>query len=222
MLLLLLLLLVVAWSCDRLRVRWQSDEYFVLLGATSAMGPLLALLELGANIVAVDLNRPFIWNKLIAAVKNSPGTMYYPLPETTPQSEIDESKIAALAGCNLLTDTARIRNWLVDFMPTKRLTIGGYAYLDGALHVQLAVSMDAIMAGVSARRADTRLCFLCSPTDVFANADEAVLDAQKNYKNAPAWQVRAGFGCLVGSLPRQLSHRAAPSLRRNCSRTWAS
>ena len=32
----------------------QSDMHFVLLGAGSAMGPLLMLLSLGANIIAID------------------------------------------------------------------------------------------------------------------------------------------------------------------------
>ena len=33
-----------------------SNHYFVLLGATSAMGPLETLLKLGANIIAIDIN----------------------------------------------------------------------------------------------------------------------------------------------------------------------
>ena len=54
-----------------------SNHYFILLGATSAMGPLYFLLSYGANIIAVDLNRDFIWKKLFKAVKDSPGRLSF-------------------------------------------------------------------------------------------------------------------------------------------------
>ena len=55
------------------------NKYFVLLGATSAMGPLEILLKHGANIIAVDLDRDFIWKKLIKKARNSCGTLYIPV-----------------------------------------------------------------------------------------------------------------------------------------------
>jgi hypothetical protein len=65
-----------------------SDQYFVLLGAGSAMGPLLVLLSLGANVIAVDLNRPPIWSRLIGLARDSCGSMIFPLskPQVTPCS----------------------------------------------------------------------------------------------------------------------------------------
>jgi hypothetical protein len=50
-------------------------RYFVLLGALSAMGPLHILLAHGANIVAVDLNRPGIWEKLLKIASDSCGAI---------------------------------------------------------------------------------------------------------------------------------------------------
>merc|ERR1719491_2889421 len=47
------------------------DRYFVLLGAGSAMGPFLVLMALGANVIAVDLDRPQIWKRLISIAKKS-------------------------------------------------------------------------------------------------------------------------------------------------------
>jgi hypothetical protein len=38
-------------------------QYFVLLGATSAMGPFNLLTQLGAHIIAVDLDRAPIWKR---------------------------------------------------------------------------------------------------------------------------------------------------------------
>ena len=38
-----------------------SDKYFVLLGAGSAMGPFITLMKLGANVIAIDINRAPVW-----------------------------------------------------------------------------------------------------------------------------------------------------------------
>ena len=42
------------------------------------MGPFKILLDLGLNVVAVDLNRPQIWDKLIDYAQKSPGQMFFP------------------------------------------------------------------------------------------------------------------------------------------------
>ena len=52
-----------------------SQRFFVLLGAGSAMGPLQVLLALGANVIAVDLDRKGIWSAPAAAPSDcGPGT----------------------------------------------------------------------------------------------------------------------------------------------------
>ena len=56
-----------------------SDHYFILLGATSAMGPLETLLSLGANVIAIDLDIVPIWTKLIQKAKASCGTLTFPM-----------------------------------------------------------------------------------------------------------------------------------------------
>eukprot|EP01104_Vermistella_antarctica_P005936 TRINITY_DN16682_c0_g1_i1.p1 TRINITY_DN16682_c0_g1~~TRINITY_DN16682_c0_g1_i1.p1 ORF type:complete len:760 (+),score=228.59 TRINITY_DN16682_c0_g1_i1:73-2280(+) len=164
-----------------------SDKYFVLLGAGSAMGPLLVLMSLGANVIAVDLDRPGIWKRLIGIARNSHGTMTFPLSK--PEDEIkDDDDLYASAGCNLFTQTPEIKNWLLEVQPGKALTIGGYAYLDGALHVQVSLAMDAIMKGVSEGRKNVGLAFLCSPTDVFVAPNASWEASRENLKNAPWWQ----------------------------------
>lgn len=163
------------------------DKYFVLLGAGSAMGPLRVLLELGANIIAVDIDRDFVWKRLIEMARNSPGRMIVPLKK--PSSEIkDDADLFKNAGADLLNDTPKICNWIKELVPGKQLVLGGYAYLDSALFVRLAVAMDAIMAGVLEVRKDAALAFLCSPTDVFVT-DNACRDAQKaQLAKTPLWQ----------------------------------
>ena len=67
----------------------MKDRYFVLLGAGSAMGPLLVLLSIGANVVAIDLDRPGIWKRLITLARESSGTITFP-------TKVDPSTIKSL------------------------------------------------------------------------------------------------------------------------------
>lgn len=94
--------------------QWRdlSEEYFVLLGAGSAMGPLKLLLDLGANIVAIDLDRPKIWERLLSLAENSCGTMTFPLKAGKQQSSLNsKEELCAAAGSNLLTQTPEILTW---------------------------------------------------------------------------------------------------------------
>lgn len=89
-----------------------SDRYFVLLGAASAMGPLRLLLELGANVVAIDLDRPNVWKMLFDLAENSCGAMIFPLKEGKSQASLTtREELCAAAGGNLLTQTPEILNW---------------------------------------------------------------------------------------------------------------
>ena len=114
-----------------------SDKYFVMLGAGSAMGPFKVLMALGANVVAIDLDRAGIWKNLITTARNSPGSITFPLkiPE---KSCADDAALFANAGCNLFTETPIIKDWLVPLYPKEDFVVGSYAYLDGALHVQVS------------------------------------------------------------------------------------
>jgi len=135
----------------------------------------------------VDLDRAPIWERLLGLAKNSSGTMIFPLKK--PQKELKNDKdLAANAGCNLFTQTPEIKNWLVDVEQGKPLIIGGYAYLDGALFVKVAMAMDAIIHGVLEKRKEVSLAFLCSPTDVFVTSEDARKAMVKNHKEVPLWQ----------------------------------
>jgi len=148
-----------------------SDRYFVLLGAGSAMGPFLVLMALGANVIAIDLDRPGIWKRLLTIAKNSSGTMTFPLRVEQSSCTTDDELYAA-AGCNLFTQTPQIRDWLVDLYPNKQFVVGSYAYLNGALHVQVSLAMDAICRDLSEKR-KASLAYLCTPTDLHLVPQEA-------------------------------------------------
>ncbi|GKY92003.1 hypothetical protein MPSEU_000171900 [Mayamaea pseudoterrestris] len=156
-----------------------SDRYFVLLGAGSAMGPLLVLMALGANVIAIDLDRPQIWKRLIDIAKNSSGSITFPMKCEQKDCKSEDAVIEN-AGCNLFTDTPMIRDWLMDLYKGKPFTVGSYAYLNGALHVQVSLAMDSICRDLSEKRSNTSLAYLCTPTDLHLIPEEAHL-AQKDH-----------------------------------------
>ena len=163
-----------------------SDRYFVLLGAGSAMGPFLVLMALGANVIAVDLDRPFIWKRLISIAKKSSGSITFPM-NVEQSSCKSEDELYAACGCNLFTHTPRVRDWLINLYPGKNLTVGSYAYLNGALHVQVSLAMDAICKDMSEKR-KASLAYLCTPTDLHVitkEAHEASVQEYKTYSSKP-------------------------------------
>ena len=156
-----------------------SDRHFVLLGAGSAMGPFLVLMALGANVVAIDLDRPGIWKRLIGIAKKSPGSLTFPMKKE--QSACDEDELYASSGCNLFTQTPMIRDWLLQLYPGSKFTVGSYAYLNGAAHVQVSLAMDAICRDLTEKRKGTSLAYLCTPTDAHLIPKEAFDAASENY-----------------------------------------
>jgi len=166
-----------------------SDMYFVLLGAASAMGPLMFLLSLGANVIAVA--RPRALRGLLDKAKNSPGKLLFPVKKGTDWKGMlakgDFDALAKVSGCDLLTQTPEIASWVCSVAPGKRLTIGNYTYLDGALHVQIAVACDCIMQKLCRERKDTAVAFLGTPTDAHVVTKEAADAATTGYEKAPLW-----------------------------------
>jgi hypothetical protein len=185
-----------------------SDVYFVMLGASSAMGPYEFLMNHGANVIAVDIDRPHIWKKLLTIAENSPGTVTFPLK--SPVSSKDVSTLAESAGCNLLTQTPEIRNWLLGVHKGKPLGVGCYAYLDGALFVKLSMAMDAISKDLVSSRKNVALAYLCTPTDCHIGTSAASAVATKTYKKSPLWQ--SLLSAFVSTMP------GLKSLKRNAFR----
>ncbi len=159
------------------------DQYFVLLGAAAEIGPAETLSNLGANVVAVDLGRPEIWENLLRIARAGAGRMLFPLRK--PQSSIaDDAGLTAAAGADLLTMAPEIRTWLASL--DRALCIGGYAYLHGQDHVRVEVAMDAIMEDLAAQRNDVALAFLPTPTDVFVIPYAAAVAARQNFASSGA------------------------------------
>jgi len=188
---------IEADTADALKLLQQNQEkwldlrdmHFVLLGAGSAMGPLPFLLSCGATVVAVA--RPKALKKLFKQMKDSPGKLVFPVKKGVDWRSLaaagDWDSLAAASGCDLLTQTPEIAAWIASVAPGKQMTVGNYTYLDGALHVQVAVACDCIIDQLCRARSDTALAFLGTPTDVTLIPKEAAEAASAAQKCAPLW-----------------------------------
>jgi len=163
-----------------------TGQHFVLIGAGSAMGPFIKLLEHGATVVAIDIPGAWgagpakMWERLITTARNSSGTIIFPLAK--PQdSYASDADMFAGCGCNLTEQPGEIAAWLKIVAPKKRLAIGNYTYLDGDLHVKLSLAADAVISEVCKARPDTAIAFLCTPTDIHFVPDEAHNAALQHY-----------------------------------------
>lgn len=153
-----------------------SDRTLVLLGAGSEAGPLAALARWRANIVAVDLPAPALWERISQTVSQGNARLIAPVCRPVPAGA-PSAQWAGLAGANLLTQTPEIAAWLIGLgLP---LDIGAIAYLDGEQHLRVSLAMDGIIATVSAARPDTTLMYMATPAEVFAVPEETAHAAMR-------------------------------------------
>ena len=194
-----------------------SDKHFVLIGAGSAMGPYSKLLEHGATVVCIDIpgmwgERPAgMWARLIKIARESSGQIIFPL--SVPQSSCkDDAALFKAIGCNLTEYPAQILHWLQGVAPGKSLCVGNYTYLDGELHVKLSLAADALISGLCVTRKDTKVAFLCTPTDLHVITDSAHKAAVANYGWHPGRLVEAFFNLIsFGKALQRNSMRPLPT-----------
>jgi hypothetical protein len=134
-----------------------ADQRFVVLGAGAEMGPLTALLRWGADVVAVDLPRPALWQRLLGTADRCAGRLRLPVAGDA-TSDLDRC-----AGADLVHDLRRVADWLAGL--DGPLVLGNYVYADGVANVRVAVAVDALTRHLLAGRTDVALAFLATPTD---------------------------------------------------------
>ena len=138
-----------------------SDRTVALLGAGSEAGPLQWLARWRANIVALDLPRPALWQRIAAVVQAGNARLQLPLHNAPATADWSEQ-----AGCDLLRATPEVAAWLASL--GKPLDLAAIAYADGAIHVRLSLAMDAVLQSVCAAQPASTRMFMATPTDVFA------------------------------------------------------
>lgn len=180
-----------------------SDRTMVLFGAASEAGPLTWLAQWKANIVAVDLASPRVWQKILSTVEAGNATLYAPTRQSVPESE-DLSQLSTQLGANLLTETPEIIAWLSALPQT--LDLAAIAYLDGEKHVRVALAMDSIMQQVSLKKPDSSLMFMCTPTDIYAIPKDITEDNQRKFEHRPKLNQFITHG--ISTLSRQFLFQA--------------
>ncbi|MEN9543619.1 MAG: hypothetical protein RLZZ598_452, partial [Pseudomonadota bacterium] len=138
-----------------------SDRHVALLGAGSEAGPLQWLARWRANIVALDLPRPALWQRIEAVVRSGNARLLLPLRDGSSRADWSE-----LAGCDLLRATPEVGAWLCSLgVP---LDLAAIAYADGGAHVRVSLAMDAVTQAVCAAQPGSSRMFMATPTDIFA------------------------------------------------------
>ncbi len=173
------------------------DRTVAVLGAGAEMGPLPSLMRWGAQVAAVDLDRPQIWDRLSRLAQEGAGTVVAP-----------RSPGAAGPGVDLVADVPSVVDWLAG--RDGRLVLGNYVYADGATNVRVSTAVDELSRRVLADRQDTALAFLATPTDVFVVPGEAVAASSRAYDDRPARTKLVGRPLRTLSGGRLLRRAYAP------------
>ena len=133
------------------------------------MGPLRSLLRWGAHVIAVDLPRPDIWQRVIAVARNSSGRLSIPVPVTSALPDVvtsnQDEELARTAGIDIIKQLPELYSWLSAI--DHSYILGNYTYADGATHLRLGLATDVLAANLTRERTDIGLAFLATPTDVY-------------------------------------------------------
>lgn len=173
-----------------------SDQTVVLLGAASEMGPLEKLTLWGANVVAVDMARPHIWERIVGLAKAGRGTVHAPVP----QAGTVEAAITRSAGADILVQGPEIAAWIDSFEGP--LTLMDLVYGDGGTFVRLVGSIDGLATSLLDKRSDVSLGYLGTPTDVYAIPEATAQTAAGNRKGGPGRSVLRGLSMGRAYKPR--------------------
>jgi hypothetical protein len=158
------------------------DVQIAVIGAGAEMGPLRQLLDWGATVYAVDLPVPSLWERVMATAKESGGRLAVPVPRGSVQLDTaSDARVAHVAGLDVISGTDALLAWLREV--DGPLTLGNYAYADGAAHVRVSMAIDAVTTLLSRGRTDLSLAFLATPTDVFAVPEDAVAMARERWND---------------------------------------
>lgn len=162
---------------------------FVVLGAGAEMGPLRSLLRWGADVVAVDLPRPGVWNSLLELMPDAAGSLIVPATGGS-------GDLTGRAGADLLHDLGRVGRFLESVRPAQgRLVLGNYVYADGGTNLRLSAATDALTTRLLSG-CDVALAYLATPTDTFVVPPEAVAQANAALDRAFLRRVRGPLRAL--------------------------
>src|SRR5271165_703527 len=140
-----------------------------LVGAGAEIGPLQPLCSWGAQVIALDVDRPRVWERIGEAARAGAGTVEIPLAADGAQ------------GVDVICELPETRALIDRSAGEDDLVLGMYAYADGGTHVRLSGAFDALATDLLAHRPATALSFLATPTDAFVVPPEIVSHARSAY-----------------------------------------
>ncbi|MFW6773807.1 hypothetical protein ACOACO_05955 [Nocardioides sp. CPCC 205120] len=156
----------------------------VLLGAGAAMGPLPSLVRWGADVVAVDVPVPRVWERIAGLARAGAGRVTAPVRE--------DAAGPGVPGVHVAQDLAALRRWLAerhdghhDGHAGPARVLGTHLYADGTAHVELTLAADVLAQDV-AGAADGVLAYLNTPTDSFL-VPEAVMAHARERADDRTW-----------------------------------
>jgi hypothetical protein len=162
-----------------------SDRTMVLLGAGSEAGPLTWLARWRARIVAIDVPRETVWERIVRTVDEGNATLLAPVRDAE-AAGAPPDVWQRTAGVDLLTETPRTAAWL------RRLEgpfdVAALGYLDGERHVRLSIAMDMLQMAACEADARSTLAWMATPTDVFAVPATTARRAMAAFSDRPAMQ----------------------------------
>jgi len=132
---------------------------FLVLGASSELGPVRPLLEAGATVAAVMRSSSKRWGELIAYARGTAGTLLVPVPAG--KAFTSDQEIADAAGADLLKDAPSISEWLLRCGREAKgpVTLSTYLYADGEANVRLTAAADFIAEAAARELGKDRLSF---------------------------------------------------------------
>ncbi|MFE6920969.1 hypothetical protein ACFVAV_07975 [Nocardia sp. NPDC057663] len=154
---------------DWLAVR---DRQIVLLGAGAELSPLEPLTAWGADVLAVDVPSPDLWERIVRTAQSGAGSVRWPLRADGP------------AGLDLVQDLRELAAWLASESNGSPQVLSMYAYADRGAHVRLSVAADLLATHLCEADPRTALAYLATPTDAFVVPSEVVR------AGSSAWQER--------------------------------
>lgn len=146
-------------------------QRIALIGAGAELSPLAPLLSWGADVAAIEIAIPAVWERIAEIARDSAGTVRWSLrPDGEP-------------GMDVTADLHEVAAWLRANGDIP-LVLGMYAYADRGAHVRVTMAIDLLAEYLCQQDPRTALAYLATPTDAFVVPPE-VVDAGK-----AAWRDR--------------------------------
>jgi hypothetical protein len=132
------------------------------------------------EVIAVDLPREDIWQRLVATAESGASLVHFPVRA----SGGHDAGSPRDAGANLIEDVPELTAWLRHFAD-QPVVLGFYVYADGPLHVQATVAGDALADSLRAGNGDVTVAYAGTPSECYLVPLDVVEDSNLRRRRRP-------------------------------------